>query len=410
MSTRTLLRSSSKSIAGEATRDIWLPAGFRNRAASAQRFGGADPFLDLMALVQEAALEPQLWSEVAATLGDDFLGAHVRFGAIDRRGVSALSIATPSLVDLRLFRERYSTPATNPGLRFAASTPPLTVELREQRTSNSALVKLDYYNDIMRPADHWHAVIVNMHRDERFLAPLGVMRRRSQGLFTDAEVRRLHRLAPHLNRAIRVTLRLKEMEARADAAGEIIDRMNVAIVLTDAAGRVAELNRAAGSILDEADGLAIRHGVLRAAKREDGCRLTRLVLEAAGVDLVRRSSVMQVSRPSLRRPLSLVISPTRNAACPFARSHAVCIAFSDPERAPETDADCVTRLYGLTGREAAVAVLLLQGKAPNEVGAILSMTINTVRTHIRHVFAKTGVDRLSELMRVLLRGPGVGIR
>ena len=70
---------------------------------------------------------------------------------------------------------------------------------------------------------------------------------------------------------------------------------------------------------------------------------------------------MTVDRPSCRRPLALVVSPTRNAASPFGRSHAVCVSFADPERAPEADADLIARLYGLTAREAAVAALLLQG-------------------------------------------------
>lgn len=35
------------------------------------------------------------------------------------------------------------------------------------------------------------------------------------------------------------------------------------------------------------------------------------------------------------------------------------------------------------------------------------MTENTVRTHIRHVLDKTGVERLADLVRILMQGPGV---
>ena len=119
------------------------------------------------------------------------------------------------------------------------------------------------------------------------------------------------------------------------------------------------------------------------------------------------SGVMQVSRPSARRPLALVVSPTRNGASPLGRSHAVSIAFADPERAPEPDADLLARLYGFTAREAGVAALLLQGLSPNEAAGELAMTENTVRTHIRHLFDKTGVERLADLVRLLMQGPGV---
>jgi DNA-binding CsgD family transcriptional regulator len=75
---------------------------------------------------------------------------------------------------------------------------------------------------------------------------------------------------------------------------------------------------------------------------------------------------------------------------------------------PEADADFLARRYGLTRREAGRRGSTAQGKSLSEVAATLSMTINTVSNPHPHLFAKTGVDRLSQLMRVLLRGPGVG--
>lgn len=374
---------------------------------------GGDAVLDLIAMVHEAALEPRLWPEFVTRAGDAFSGAHVTLGLLDRRGLAFVDAATPSAIDRRLFRDRYVTAAANPGLRFVAATPPLTVEVRERRVSDGDLVRLDYYNDIMRPAGLWHAAIVNVHRDESFLAALGVMRSRSQGTFTAAELRRLRRLAPHLNRAARVTIRLQEMESRADALAKIVDGVKVGIVLTDASGRVADVNRLARSILDARDGLAIVDGALRAATREDSARLARFVLDAAGgkasSQLLRPGGTMQVSRPSLARPLPVVIRPTRMAASSFDRGRAVCVTFADPDRAPEPDAEVLARLYGLTEREACVAVLLLQGTSPRNVAAALTMTMNTVRTHIRHIFEKTAVDRLGDLMRVLLSGPASGI-
>ena len=199
------------------------------------------------------------------------------------------------------------------------------------------------------------------------------------------------------------------MEARASALAETGDRALTALVLTDVYGRVAEANRLARVILEEADGLLIRDGVLRAARGDDNARLARLVLEAAGgmdgFTFIRKSGVMQVARPSCGRPVALVVSPTCNAGSPFGRSHAVSIAFADPERAPEADANLFARLYGFTAREATVAALLLRGRSPTETAAELAMTENTIRTHIRHIFDKMGVERLADLVRLLMQGP-----
>ncbi len=206
-----------------------------------------------------------------------------------------------TLDEPQLSMARYQTPESNPGLAFSALTTPATVELRERRFSDRDLERSDYYNEIMRPLDLWHALIVNVHRDEAVLAPMGILRTRKERPFRQSEVQSLCSLAPHLNRALRVTLRNKEMEARASALAEINNRALTAIVQTDAFGRIAEANSVARVILGEADGLVIRDGVLRAVRSDENARLVRLILEAAGgvdgLTFVRKSGVMQAARP-----------------------------------------------------------------------------------------------------------------
>jgi DNA-binding CsgD family transcriptional regulator len=364
-----------------------------------------DALADLEALTYEAALEPSLWPQIAADASRAFEAPHVLLGALDRRGNELMRAATQNATEVSM--ARYSTFETNPGVAFVALTPPTAVTLRDTFVSDSDLERTQFYQDAMRPLDSWHAAVMNVHRDDVYLAPMAFSRTRRQRPFGEAELRGLRALAPHLNRALRVTLRLREMEARASALAEMSDRALAAVVLTDAFGRLAEANGLARTILDEKDGLAIRDSVLRAARGEDCIRLSRLIQEAAGARVMPMSGVMQVSRRSGRRPFALVVSPTRAAISPFGRSHAVTIAFADPERAPEADCDLLARLYGFTAREAAVAALLVQGRSPNDAGAELAMTENTVRTHIRHIFDKTAVERLADLVGFLMQGPGV---
>ena len=368
-----------------------------------------DPFLDLAGMIYDAAIEPTRWPQVAEEASRAFEAPFITLGVVGRDGNEVMRAATQGVGELNL--SGYMTPETNPGLAFSALTPPTTVESRDRMVPDSDLERSPFYQELMRPYGLWHVAIVNAHRDATVLAPMGLLRGRRERPFDDVELTALRALAPHLNRALRVTLRLKEMQARADALAAMSDRALTAIVVTDAFGRIAEANRLARVILGEVDGLLIRDGMLRAARGDDNARLTRLILEAGGgLDgklFIRKSGVMTVDRPSCRRPLALVVSPTRNAASPFGRSHAVCVSFADPERAPEADADLIARLYGLTAREAAVAALLLQGRSPSEAADELAMSGNTVRTHIRHVFDKTGVERLSDLVRLLMQGPAV---
>ena len=76
-----------------------------------------------------------------------------------------------------------------------------------------------------------------------------LFRKRKQPLFDESARNAMLCLAPHLNRALRVTLRMQEMEARASALVEMSDRALTALVVTDAFGRIGEANASARAIL-----------------------------------------------------------------------------------------------------------------------------------------------------------------
>lgn len=59
--------------------------------------------------------------------------------------------------------------------------------------------------------------------------------------------------------------------------------------------------------------------------------------------------------------------------------------------------------FGLTAAEAAVAVTLAQGRAVEDLAGRLGVTLNTVRTHIKIIFVKTGINRQAQLVASVLR-------
>ncbi len=59
-------------------------------------------------------------------------------------------------------------------------------------------------------------------------------------------------------------------------------------------------------------------------------------------------------------------------------------------------------LFGLTGAEATLAVLLANGFTLDEAAVELKIRKNTIRAHLRSIFAKTGVRRQTTLIHLLL--------
>jgi DNA-binding CsgD family transcriptional regulator len=59
--------------------------------------------------------------------------------------------------------------------------------------------------------------------------------------------------------------------------------------------------------------------------------------------------------------------------------------------------------YGLTTREAELGGVLLQGKSDQEIAALSGITVNTVKTHLRIIYRKTGVKGRGALMALANR-------
>jgi DNA-binding CsgD family transcriptional regulator len=58
--------------------------------------------------------------------------------------------------------------------------------------------------------------------------------------------------------------------------------------------------------------------------------------------------------------------------------------------------------HGLTPAEARVAIVLLEGRSAQEVADRLGVSFHTVRTQIREVYAKLGVDSRARFVRLML--------
>jgi DNA-binding CsgD family transcriptional regulator len=63
-------------------------------------------------------------------------------------------------------------------------------------------------------------------------------------------------------------------------------------------------------------------------------------------------------------------------------------------------ANSVAATFGLTPAETKVLASLFAGRTLVETAATLGITRSTAKTHLEHIFLKTGVTRQAELMRL----------
>ena len=75
-----------------------------------------------------------------------------------------------------------------------------------------------------------------------------------------------------------------------------------------------------------------------------------------------------------------------------------------PQIVLESRTDAICRAYGLSRRETKVAQAFIQHCDLTKTAKSLFISINTAKTHLQHIFMKTGCKKQTELMKLLLSG------
>ncbi|MEB2286201.1 MAG: helix-turn-helix transcriptional regulator [Myxococcales bacterium] len=213
-------------------------------------------------------------------------------------------------------------------------------------------------------------------------------------------VRLCRALLPHLARARHLHRRVSAVEAGREAAEAVLEFLPLGIVLLGPDGRVVGLNCRAADLLDRRDGLTIAGGRLSAHPAAVDAELRRLcgMAGSGGVLSIRRRSCVQ--------PLSLTVVPLGAAPGADRRcERPAAVAFlGDPDVKLRPLSGVLATLYGLTPREASIVARLVDGETVADISRSLDVTLNTVRTHLKRAYSKTGTSGQSSLLRLVLLG------
>jgi DNA-binding CsgD family transcriptional regulator len=176
------------------------------------------------------------------------------------------------------------------------------------------------------------------------------------------------------------------------------------LLLLDARGRILRANGAAEALLRRPSGLSARGGRLAAAAASNARRLEALVARAGDADPgARCGGSLSVETDARSRPLSVTVMPVRGRNLEIFNSEpAVLACIADPDVGAAPAASRLRDLFGLTPTEARLALALLNGDTVREAAAAMGIKVNTAGVHLARIFDKTGVNRQSALIKVLL--------
>lgn len=261
------------------------------------------------------------------------------------------------------------------------------------------------YNDYLRPLNITHLLGADLHVEGGAVCRFRVSRGDDAEPFSVEDRALCQMLLPHLRRSLQMHAQLDGLEGERQLFSGTVNRLQLGMLYLAVDGAVVDSNAEADRILACRDGIYLQGGRLCIDSVREARRFRQLLQLASdktqGPTLVEAMSVSRVSGAS---PLGLVVRGVPAPALPpRGERPAVVVILRDPEAGVAEGAQAVVqRIFGLTPREAALALCLADGLNVEEAADQLGVRRNTARTYLRFVFCKMGVTRQSVLVRRIL--------
>jgi DNA-binding CsgD family transcriptional regulator/PAS domain-containing protein len=265
----------------------------------------------------------------------------------------------------------------------------------------------DFYVKWVRPLGFLDVIGVLVLKSGKRVAWFSVARSDIQARFEESELRQIEALSPHICRALLISDALDLQSIVATRLAETVDHLSTGIVLTEDRGRITYMNGSAEAILKDGNALKSRDGRLVATRSDSRDALSRALESSLAGNAPSTSGQYAVPLPDeegsglIANVLPLQWRDGRNPLQSLPGAAAVII--QDPSEGAAPPMEAIGLLYGLTTAERNVLEHVADSRSPQETADRLGVSVNTVKTHLQKIFAKTNTARQADLVRLVAR-------
>lgn len=262
-----------------------------------------------------------------------------------------------------------------------------------------------YFQDFLRAYGIGSVSTVVARPNDGDTIAINVQRRYGLAPPGAAERLRFVALSRSLTRALSIRLRLGHAEAARHTLVRSLADFDCAAAIADDQGRIVETNSAFQALA--AQGLAVRRRRVQIATASAQLRfdalLQAVVTGAAGTV----PDTLMLPRAAGGLPILARITPLAGPAAERLSAttlrHGALILMFDAAHAAYPDLQRILARFGLSPSQARVALLIGAGHTVRSAADVLAVGEETVRTHLKGAFARLGLSRQSDLVRLLAR-------
>ena len=355
--------------------------------------------------VYDAALDPALWPDVLQKLGA-FVGgpaAAVYFkDTVRRTGNVFYSFGVePHFVQSYFDKYVKLDPFTTTRFFFPVEHVISTKDIMSHDEFRATV----FFEEWAQPQGWIDFVSASLEKSPTSYAECGVFRHERDGVTDDNARRRMSLVIAHISRAVLIGNAIDSHKVEATALADTLDGIAAAMILVDAGGRVVHANACGLAMLDQGSVLHAPGGKLAAINPRTDHALQDIFANASAGDAaigVKGIAVPLVARDGERyvaHVLPLTSGARKQAGVAYSAVATVFVrkAALDLPHPIET----IASAFRLTPAEMQVLMMIVEVGGVPEVAPVLGVSETTVKTHLQHIFAKTGATRQADLVKLV---------
>ncbi|MEZ0170502.1 LuxR C-terminal-related transcriptional regulator [Microvirga sp. TS319] len=361
---------------------------------------------ELIGAIYDCALDPGGWETTLSAIADTFDCAVVSLTLNDlHHNRFLLNKAVgwkPEL--LRLKSERHVGEINARLTEWLALQPSIDeLFVTSVHLSSEYIRQSLYVEECLKPqgiVDIMHMFLMYTHRQ---FSEIGLGRHARQGIITEREIELGRLLLPHLRKAVTISGILDMQVIVRDRMAEALDALLCGVVLTDERGRILHANRSAERMMSDGHPIRSVRNVLSASAPAASRELRKAIMLAARDKAqIGPASAIRLPDASLSPLYAYVLPLTAGKIRTRLHPRAAAAVFvGGPDDRSRTD--LLARAFDLTSAEMRVLESLVAGHTLAETARHLGVAPSTAKTHLDHIFAKTGVSRQTELIRLAMQ-------
>lgn len=269
----------------------------------------------------------------------------------------------------------------------------------------SEFLETRVYKEWARPQGWIDHLGANLDKSATSYSVFGIFRSEEQGLVDDEMRRRMRLVVPHVRRAVLIGNVLDLRAAEAAAFADALRGLVAGVFVVDEMARIVFANTSGQVMLDEGGILRQKDGVLATADPRLGPALSDIIASARGGDAavgINGIAVPLSSPPEdvwLAHILPLTSGARQHAGIAYSAVAAIFVHKASHET--PSSMEIMSKVYRLTPSELRVLAAVSEVGGVPAVAQIVGTSEATVKTHLQHLFAKTGTNRQIDLVKLV---------